>query len=228
MEVTAVVTDVWTAFSTKIGLFIPKLIGAMIIFLMGLLIARLVRYATVKFLKLIKLDTAAEKTGVRDFLAKGNIHKTSSEIIGSLLYWFLMIIVLVASLDALGLPIVSDLLNSVVLYIPNVIAAVIVLTMGVLLGNLLATVVRTAASNAGLGIAEELGKVALYAVMVFASSIALIQLGIGREVVAFTFEIILGSVALALALAFGLGGREMAAEHLKKWLETKKTQKQAK
>ena len=188
----------------------------------------MIRYATVKFLKLIKLDTAAESTGVKEFLAKGNVHKSTSEIIGSLLYWFLMIIVLVASLDALGLPIVSDLLNAVVLYIPNVIAAVIVLTLGVLFGSLLSAVVRTAASNAGLGIAEELSKVAFYGIMVFASSIALIQLGIGKDVIESTFEILLGAVALAPALAFGLGGREVAAEYLKKWLETKKASKAAK
>ena len=228
MEVTAVVTDAWTAFSTKISAFIPKLIGAMIILLVGWLVARLVRYGTVKLLQLIKLDQISDATGVKEFLAKGNIHKSISEIVGSLIYWFLLIIVLVAALDALGLAIVSGLLNSVVLYIPNVIAAVIVLTLGVLLGSFLDAAIRTTASNAGLSIANGLGKVALYGIMVFSASIALIQLGIGSDVIASSFEIALGAVALALALAFGLGGREVAAEHLKKWLETKKTPKPAK
>jgi len=155
-------------------------------------------------------------------LKKGEIVKAPSEIVGTLVYWFIMILVLIASLDALGLPIVSDMLNSIFLYIPNVVAAIIVLVLGLLMGNLLAAVVRTAASNAGLKNAEGLGKISLYAIVVFVSAIALIQLGIGEEIVASAFGLVFGAAALALALAFGLGGRDVAAEYLKRWLEEKK------
>ena len=133
-----------------------------------------------------------------------------------------MILVLIASLDALGLPIVSDILDNIFLYIPNVVAAILVLSFGILLGNLLSAVVRTAASNAGLAIAEGLGKTALYAIIFFSGTIALVQLGIGEGVIASAFIISFGATALALALAFGLGGREIAAAYLKKWLEEKK------
>jgi hypothetical protein len=134
-----------------------------------------------------------------------------------------MILVIIASLDALGLPIVSDILNDIFLYIPNVVAAIIILLLGFLLGGLLSAVVRTAASNAGLTTAEGLGKTALYAIIFFSASIALLQLGIGEEIVASAFIIAFGAAALALALAFGLGGKEMAAEYLKRWSEKKKT-----
>ena len=222
MEVTTVVTDAWNAFAIKITAFLPELIGAIIIFVVGWIIARLLRLTMEKLLKLVRFDTATEKTGVKAFLKKGEIVKTPSEIVGTLVYWFIMILVLIASLDALGLPIVSDMLNSIFLYIPNVVAAVIVLVLGFLMGNLLAAVVRTAASNAGLKNAEGLGKLALYAIVFFSGAIALIQLGIGEEVVSSAFGLVFGAAALALALAFGLGGRDVAAEYLKRWLEEKK------
>ena len=181
MELTTVVTGAWSAFATKITVFLPKLIGALIIFVAGLIIAQLIKAGVVRLLKLLRFDTAAEKTGLKSFLEKGNITKTSSEILGLLIYWFFMILVIIASLDALGLPIVSDILNDIFLYIPNVVAAIIILLLGFLLGGLLSAVVRTAASNAGLTTAEGLGKTALYAVIFFTASIALLQLGIGKR-----------------------------------------------
>jgi hypothetical protein len=223
MEITTVVTTAWNAFAVKITAFLPELIGAIIIFVVGWIIARLLRLGVEKLLKLVRFDTATEKTGVNKFLKKGEIVRAPSEIVGTLVYWFIMILVLIASLDALGLPIVSDMLNSIFLYIPNVVAAIIVLVLGFLLGNLLAAVVRTAASNAGLKNAEGLGKISLYAIVVFVAAIALIQLGIGEEIVVSAFGLVFGAAALALALAFGLGGRDVAADYLKRWLQEKKT-----
>jgi hypothetical protein len=222
MEITAVVKGAWDAFATRITTYLPQFIGAVIIFVVGLIIAKLIKISVVRILRLIRFDSAAEKTGVKEFLVKGNIIKTPSEIVGSLAYWFIMILVLIATLDALGLPIVSDILNDIVLYIPNVVAAITVLILGILFGNLLSAIVRTAASNAGLTAADLLGKIAFYAIIIFTSAIALIQLGIGEEIVTSAFRLGFGSVALAIGLAFGLGGKEVAAEHLKKWLEDKK------
>jgi len=226
MEIMTTVTGAWSAFATKITTFLPMLIGATIIFVVGWIVARLLRMGAVKLLKLLRFDGASEKTGITGFLRKGEITKTPSEIIGSLIYWFIMILVIIASLDALGLPIVSDILNDIFLYIPNVVAAIIVLILGVLFGNLLSAVVRTAASNAGLTAAEALGKVSFYAIIFFSGAIALIQLGVGEEIVASAFGIVFGAAALALALAFGLGGKDVAAEHLKKWLDKKEPAKQ--
>ncbi|MFZ0448030.1 MAG: hypothetical protein WAL98_02205 [Desulfatiglandaceae bacterium] len=218
MQITTVIRGAWDAFATKITAFLPQLIGAIIIFILGLIFARLIKYAAVKLLKLVRFDSATGKTGVNEFLKKGSIVKTPSEIIGSLIYWFVMVLVLIATLDALGLPIVSDILNDVFLYIPNVVAAIVVLVLGTLFANLISAVVRTAASNAGMVSAEGLGKVAFYSIIFFSASISLFQLGIGEEIVAAAFIIAFGATALALALAFGLGGRDTAAEYLEKWL----------
>jgi len=223
MELQTVVTGAWNAFAIKITAFLPMLIGAIILFVAGWIIAKLLKIGTVRLLKLVRFDSAMDKTGVKAFLEKGDIKRSSSEIIGSLIYWFVMILTLIAALDALGLPIVSDILDDIFLYIPNVVAAVLVLSLGILLGNLLSDVVRTAASNAGIANSEGLGKTAFYAIMLFSGAIALVQLGIGEQLVAAVFVIAFGALALALALAFGLGGREAAAEYLKKILTGKKS-----
>lgn len=223
MDPKIIVIGAWDAFATKITTFLPNLIGAIIIFVVGLIIAKLIKMGIVRLLRLVRFDSASEKTGIKSFLDKGSIVRTPSEIIGTLVYWFIMILVIIASFDALGLPIVSDILNDIFRYIPNVVAAIIVLMLGVLFANLLSAVVRTAASNAGLPIAEGMGKAAFYTIVFFSGSIALIQLGIGEEVVTAAFVITFGATALALALAFGLGGKEVAADYLRKWLEEKKT-----
>lgn len=221
MEITAVVKSAWDMFAAKIMAFLPMLIGAIIIFVVGLLVAKLIKLLVVRMLRLVRFDDAGEKTGLKKFLAKGNITQSPSDIIGALIYWFVMVFVLIAALDALGLPIVSDMLNDIFLYIPNVVAAIFVLILGILLGNLLSAVVQTAAANSGFKNAEGLGKISLYCVIFFAASVALIQLDIGEEVVASAFIIAFGAVALALALAFGLGGREVAVDYLKRWLKEK-------
>ena len=219
MEIMTVVTGAWNAFATRITSFLPELLGAVIIFVAGWIGARLVKLAVLKLLKLVRFDSATEKARIQEFLQKGEIGKSPSEIIGVLVYWFIMILVIIASLDALGLPIVSDLLNQIFLYIPNVVAAIIVIILGMLVGNLLAAVVRTTASNAGLSVADGLGKLALYGILFFAGSIALNQLGVGEQIVAAAFIIAFGAAALTLSLAFGLGGRDVAAQYLREWLK---------
>jgi len=161
MEITAVVIGAWEAFATKISIFLPMLIGAIIIFVLGLIIAKLINMGVIRLLKLVRFDVGTQKTGIKEFLDKGNIVKTPSEIIGSLAYWFVMILTIIASLDAMGLPIVSDILNNIFLYIPNVVAARMVLILGILFGNLLSAVVRTTASNECFSSAEGLGKIAV-------------------------------------------------------------------
>jgi len=222
MEITTVVTGAWNAFATKVTAFLPELIGAIIIFVLGWFIARLSKKSVIKLLRLVRFDKGAEKGGISEFLEKGSITRTPSEIIGVLVYWFVMILVIIAALDALGLPIVSDLLNSIFLYIPKVVAAVIVLVLGILFGNFIASVVQTTASNAGITTAEGLGKLCLYAILFFSGTIALDQLGIGKEIVTTAFLLAFGASALALGLAFGLGGKDLAGEYLKKWLASKK------
>ncbi|MDD5723631.1 MAG: hypothetical protein PHY29_07835 [Syntrophales bacterium] len=219
MAVTTVAMGVWNNFATKITAFLPNLIVAIILFAVGWTIARLLKVIIVKVLEKLYVDSATEKTGVQAFLNKGGFVMTPSEITGALVYWFVMVLVIVATFDALELPVVSDFLNSIFLYIPQVAVAIIILILGFLFGNFLSAVVRTAASSAGLKAAGTLENITLYSIVLFAVTAALVQLGIAPEIVTSAFVIGFGAIALALALAFGLGGKELAAAYLKKWLD---------
>ena len=134
--------------------------------------------------------------------------------IGILAYWLVMIMVLVMVVNALGLTVASQLLEDLFAYIPNVIAALFVLVLGVFLGNFVSGLVSTAAGNADLPNPEMLGGISRWTIVIFAVTISLRELGIAPLLVSSTFNIFFGGVCLALALAFGLGGRDIAAKYL--------------
>lgn len=222
MEILSTVQSAWQAFVTQITIFIPLLIGAVIIFVVGWFAAKISKRVISKVLSKLQLDKTSEKTGLKEFLQKGNVTQQPSEIVGLLTYWFIMLLTLVASLDTLGLPIASDILNEIFLYIPNVVAAVLVLILGIFLGNLLSSVVQTTVANAGFSNPESMGKISLYAVIFFSGTIALSQLGVGSEIVTAAFILAFGGFSLACGLAFGLGGKDVAAEYLQQWLQKEK------
>ncbi len=222
MEILSTVQNAWQAFVTQITIFIPLLLGAIIIFVVGWFAAKISKRVISKVLSKLQLDKTSEKTGLKEFLQKGNVTQQPSEIVGLLTYWFIMLLTLVASLDTLGLPIASDILNEIFLYIPNVVAAVLVLILGIFLGNLLSSVVQTTVANAGFSNPESMGKISLYAVIFFSGTIALSQLGVGSEIVTAAFILAFGGFSLACGLAFGLGGKDVAAEYLQQWLQKEK------
>jgi len=130
--------------------------------------------------------------------------------------WFIRLIALVVAFDALGLPAVSDVLRQLLLWLPNVVVALVVLVIGGLAARALSNVVRGAASEAGLSNTNFLAKASATVVWAFAIVVAVNQLGIATELVNTLFMAVVGAVALGLGLAFGLGGRETAAEILRK------------
>jgi len=223
MNLTASITNAWESFAVTVVAYLPQIIGAIIIAVVGVFLAKIVKRVLIKILQKLRFEKITEKAGVDEMLRKGEIEHTPSDLIGIFTYWFILILVSIAALDALGLPIVSDMLNSIFLYIPNVVAAIVVLLLGFLFGNLLASVVRTAAANADVSSPDALGKVALYAIVIFSGFIALHQLQIAEDLMVAAFIIAFGAASLALALAFGLGGKDIAAEKLKSWSDNQKS-----
>jgi hypothetical protein len=146
-------------------------------------------------------------------------------VISSIVYWLIIIMVLVMTVDALGLPKASDVLASLFAYVPNVIAALLVLVVAMFLASFVSGIVRTAAGNANLPKPEIFAGISRWAIIIFAVTISLEQLGIAPLLVTGTFNIILGGVCLALALAFGLGGKDAAAKYLEE-LKQKRSGKQ--
>jgi len=221
MGVVSNVIGAWNAVSTKIMLFLPNLIAAIIVFLLGWFLARIAKALIVKVLGALRFDAMTEKAGINELMAKGNIQKQPKEVLAILVYWFFMLIVIIASFDVLGLPIISDLLNKVVLYIPNVIAALVVLIFGGVLANFLESLVNTISSGLGTETASLLSKIAKYSIIILAITMALQQLSIASSVVTVAFAILFGAFSLAMALAFGLGGRDAAANYLQKMREAR-------
>ncbi|TAK50840.1 MAG: hypothetical protein EPO24_16335 [Bacteroidetes bacterium] len=215
---TSVIFDPWRAFVLQLAEFLPKLLGALIILVIGWLIAKVTQVGVTKFLKAMKIDFVSEKAGVDHFLVQGGVKQTAVDILGMLVYWTLMLIVILIALNSMGLQTASELLNRIILYIPNVIVAVVVLVMGLFFARFLQASVTTYFSNAGIKNASTLGTIAQYAVIVFVVSIALEQLSIGKELVVSAFQIAFGAICLALALAFGLGGKHWAAGIMAKHL----------
>jgi hypothetical protein len=203
-----------SAMLEKILTFLPVLLGALIILIVGWIIAKAIRRLIDFVLKAIRFDALADKAGITTILKKGDLKITAREVISGLVYWLVIIMVLVMVLNALDLPKASDVLTSLFAYVPNVIAALFVMIAAMFLASFVSGIVRTAAGNANLPKPEIFAGISRWAIIIFAATIALEELGIAPLLVTTTFNIILGGVCLALALAFGLGGKDAAARYL--------------
>lgn len=207
-----IVADPVKAMLIKIWSYIPTILGAIVILVIGWIIAKFVEAIVVRALKAVRLDVVSDKAGIANMLAQGEIKWTLSELLGVIVYWIIMLSVLAAALNALNLTVAGDLLSRLVAYIPNIIVAIFVLVLGSFLASFVAGIVRTAASNAGIGTAKLLGKITQAVLVIFAVIIAIEQLNIATAFIAFAVNIILASIGLALALAFGLGCKDIAAK----------------
>src|SRR5918992_5402967 len=190
--------------------YIPQLIGALIILIVGYIVAKVLQAVVGRVLQGVGFDGWMERGGIKQFFDRAQTNYTPATVIGRLVFWFVFIIFLTMAADALGIPQVSAVLGQLIAYIPNIIAAILILILAALLANFVSGIVRGAT---GSGI---LGSIAQYAIIVYAAFAALTQLGIAVQLTANTFLILLGGVALAAALAFGLGGRDLAREVLQK------------
>ncbi len=214
MPIQDIIRDSFASFMTGLGEFLPNILAALVILLVGWIVAKVLKAAVVRTLKLIKFHVLAEKAGIDEFLVKGGVTYSAVDLLAVLVYWLVMLIVLLMGVNALRLEMASQMLNQILLYVPNVIVAVIVLVVGLYAANFVAGLVRTAAANAGIEEAQLLAAVARYALIVFAFAIALSQLRIGEGIVANGFLIVFGAACLAAALAVGLGGRETVSRYL--------------
>lgn len=197
--------------------FLPDFLAAVVIFIVGWIIAALIGRIVAGLIKAVKLDKALRGAGLEDLLARGGFVLDSGRFIGGLVKWFVIIIFLVASLDVLGLRDVNEFLREVVLgYLPQVFVAVFVLLAGAVIAEALQNVVTGAAKAASITSAALLGKITRWSIWVFAALVALSQLGVAADFMQTLFTGIIVAVSLALGLAFGLGGQEVARDYLVK------------
>lgn len=195
---------------------LPALLVAVALLVVGWIIARIVRRGAVRLLRLVRVDVLAEKAEVEDFLLQGGVRYTTVTLLADLLYWLVLVTVILAALDTLGMQNAASMFNKVFSYIPSVIVAVLVLMLGAFVAKLARAVTFTYLSNVGISGADVIGHIAQWAILLFVVSVALEQLSIGGQIIISAFQIGFGAFCLAMAIAFGLGGKEWAAQLLEK------------
>jgi len=206
---------------TQLADYLPRIAVAILMLLLGWGVAKFLRRVTIRVLRLLRVDLLAERSGVEDFLIQGGVRLTAVTILANLLYWLIMLTVILAVLIVLGLPAAAELFNRIILYIPNVIVAVLVLMFGSLFARLVKGAVYAYINNVGVEGSAAVSTAAYWAVLVFVVSVALEQLSIGGQILISAFQIAFGALCLALALAFGLGGREWARKVLERGIKGK-------
>jgi len=207
--------DLWVRFIN----FVPTLIGALLVFLLGLIVASILGKVVERIIRVIRIDQAVEHINITEKLKEHGINITVSAFFGKLVQWFLVLVFLMAATDILGLNQVTSFLNNIITYLPNVIVATIILTIAFLLGNLVYVIVRSSTRAAGVMSATLLATMIKWAIVIFGILAALIQLGIAVSLVNTIFIGLIATISLAAGLAFGLGGREEAALILRKLRE---------
>ena len=197
--------------------FVPNLVVAIVILVIGWLVGALLGRAIWQVFKSLRIDDALRQSGLESFLRRGGVELDSGAFIGGLVKWFVIVIFLVASLDVLGLSQVNFFLQDVVLgYLPRVLAAALVLLVAGVIGDVVGRIVVTAAKTAEIDSAHFVGAIAKWAIWIFAILVALSQLGIAGEFSRTLFTGVVIAVSLALGLSFGLGGQEAASRFIEK------------
>lgn len=219
MDWRAIIVEPAQMIIDKAIIYAYKGLGILVILIVGWFLAKAVENLVARFLKIAQLDTAADKAGITKILVKGEIKRTLSELIGALAYWIVMLIAIVAAVNALNLTVAAALLHSIIAYIPNVIAAIFVLAAGMFLANMAAAGINAVAINSGISSGQLLSKIAQTVIIVLAIIMALEQLKIATTIINLIIPIVLGSFGLALGLAFGLGGKDAAAKIVKDALD---------
>lgn len=203
-----------TALWSKVAGFIPNLFVALVLVLLGFVVAKLLDTLLSKLLGKVGLDRLMTGTGLTKMLSRIGIQVSVSTLIGKIVYWFVLLIFLVSAAEALGLQRVSATLDVLALYLPKVFGAALVLLAGVLLAQLVSSLVRGAAEGVGLEYSHGLGRVAQGLVIIISISVAIGQLEVKTDLLNNVIAIVLISVGLAVALALGLGSREIASQIL--------------
>jgi hypothetical protein len=222
MEKVDVYLEPVRAFMFELGAFLPRLGVALLVLVIGILLAKAARFAIQRGLRAVNFHILAKRSGMDSFLAKGGTLIDTVDLFGILAYWLVILIALVVAFNGLGLTHVTELLGRVMWFVPKVVMALLILAFGAYFARFVANAVYTYCENAGIRDGDALGKLARYAIMVFVVMIALDQMEIGGTIIHDAFLIVLGGVVLAIALAFGLGGRAWAAARLEEWWPTSK------
>ena len=203
-------------FLVQVGVFLPRVLVAIAILVIGWLIAKAVKFAVVRALRAVNFNVLTEKAGIDAFLKQGGGETDTTEVLGLLVYWPTLLTALMVASNSVGLIAFTELVEKVVLFVPRVIVAVIILAFGTYFARFIGMSVTLYCRRLDMPDATLLGRLAMYAIVVFVAMIAIDHLGLG-DIIRQSFLIVLAGIALALAIAFGLGGQKRAADFLERW-----------
>jgi hypothetical protein len=209
-------------FLAQVADFLPRLGLALVVLIAGWLIAKMIRFAIARGLRRVNFHVVTERAGVDGFLKAGGIGIDLTDILALLVYWIVILTALLIGFNLLGLTYITELISRVLLFVPRVLVAALILAFGAYFARFVGQSIAAYLRNIHMQDAELLGNLARYAILTFVVLIALDQMGIGGDIVRQTFLIVLAGLVFALALAFGLGGREWAAELLERWWPRRK------
>ena len=212
------------AFLAQVGALLPRVLLAIAVLVAGWLLAKLVRFAVARGLRAINFHVLTERAGMDGFLRNGGIHADTAEVLALLCYWLVILAALIVGFNGLGLTYVTDLLARVVLFVPKLMVALLILAFGGYFARVVGNAVSVRVRASGIPPADSdlIGRLARYAIFTFVVLIALDQVNVGGDIIRQTFLIVLAGVVFALALAFGLGGKDWAAEILERFWPRKR------
>ena len=209
--------DTTREFLHRIAAFLPLLAVGIVVILVGWLFAKAVRFAVEKALRAVNFNVLTERAGTDHFLRQGGLQGDTTTLFGIFAFWVVIIAALIIAFNVMGLTYITDLLQRVELFMPKVLVAMLVVVLGSYFAKFIGEAVHTYCVDAQIPDSDILGRIARYLIMTFVIMIALSQIEVGGDIVQRTFLILLGGLVLALALAFGLGGKEWAAAMLERW-----------
>jgi hypothetical protein len=198
---------------------IPRILGFIVVVAIGWFVSSILARAVMGLLKAIRFDELMQKSGLSDFTNKMGTGTDAAGIVAGLVKWLVRIVVLLVAFDVLGLPAVSDVMRQLLLWLPNLVVAIFVLFIGGIAARALGNIVRGATAEGGFTNPETLANVTRTTVWAFAIVVAINQLGIATNLINTLFTGFVGALAVALGLAFGLGGRDLASRTLENWYD---------
>jgi len=208
-----------------LGEFVPAMLGALVILFAGYLLAKMCERGADRFLRRIRLNAMLQRGGVLQAVDRAGTNVNPVRVVASLVFWLVMFAVLLVAANALGLESLAGVFSELLSYIPSVIAAIVIIILGIVLGGFVGGLIQ--ASAGGLHGGPTLARVGRGGVVVLAVFMALQELGIATDLVTTAFAILFGAVALAMALAFGLGNRDLAGEVTRAWYQRVRAEREA-
>lgn len=206
-------------FVDKVIHFLPNLFSSIFLLIIGVAVAWIMKTILSRVFRFFKLDEVAERSGINKVIAKGGIRGSFSVLLARFVAWVIVLAFIIIALNSLDVLAVERLFEKFFLYLPNVFVAILIVIFGVILGNFFGRAALIASVNAGLRVSGLVGRGVKLAIFLFSLSIALEQLGIGKDTVIISFSIIFGGIVFALSIAFGLGGKDIARDYIEKRLK---------